>query len=192
MSLSSQYFDDIYRKNKDPWNFEQSDYEREKYSHTLRILPQALYSNAFEIGCSIGVLTQRLISHCNRLLSVDVSEYPLATARERLKDAPQVRFQCMNVPHSFPDEKFDLIVVSEVGYYWSAENLKKAQEKIVRALLSEGHLLLVHWTPVVKDYPLTGDEVHDSFENYADVTETLTRLYHHRGEQYRIDLWEKM
>ncbi|MGB3586111.1 MAG: SAM-dependent methyltransferase [Tunicatimonas sp.] len=190
MTLSAQYFDKLYQENKDPWNFEQSDYEREKYSKTVNALPRALYDNAFEIGCSIGVLTQRLASRCHKLLSVDVSELPLTAARDRLKGHSHVEFKCMNIPSTFPEDRFDLIVVSEVGYYWSQPDLEKAQQKIMKSLLPGGHLLLVHWTPVVNDYPLLGDEVHDAFDSYATVTKQLTRLYHHRAEKYRLDLWE--
>ncbi len=59
-SLSTEYFDDLYQKNEDPWDFETSAYERDKYAATLAALPNAHYQNAFEIGCSIGVLTQQL------------------------------------------------------------------------------------------------------------------------------------
>lgn len=190
MTLPAQYFDKLYRENKDPWNFEQSDYEREKYSKTINALPRALYHNAFEIGCSIGVLTQRLASRCQKLLSVDVSELPLTTARARLKDQKHVEFKCMNVPTTFPEDHFDLVVVSEVGYYWSQPDLAIALQKIMDALVPGGHLLLVHWTSVVNDYPLLGDEVHNAFDNYATLTEQLTRLYRHRAEKYRLDLWE--
>ncbi|MEQ9442283.1 MAG: class I SAM-dependent methyltransferase [Cyclobacteriaceae bacterium] len=189
-SLPSQYFDQLYQRHEDPWNFEGSDYEREKYTATLKALPRPMYDHAFEIGCSIGVLTQQLATHCKRLLSVDASEIPLQKARERLRDQPHVQLQCMSVPQEFPDHLFDLILVSEVGYYWSPSDLLQAQQRILEALTPGGHLLLVHWTPYVEDYPLTGDEVHDSFQEFARLSGRLQPLHHQQTEQYRLDLWE--
>jgi hypothetical protein len=97
----------------------------------------------------------------------------------------------MNVPTAFPSERFDLILVSEVGYYWGWENLAIAQELIVEHLEPGGHLLLVHWTPFVDDYPLTGDEVHDAFLAGAAAGNGLRHLVGSRRETYRLDLFER-
>ena len=56
-----------------PGNSRRAPYEREKYDATLAALPLRVGS-AFEIGCSIGVLTRRLSERCDRLLAVDVAD----------------------------------------------------------------------------------------------------------------------
>ncbi|WP_308461644.1 SAM-dependent methyltransferase [Hymenobacter sp. NBH84] len=162
-TLPPAYFNDVYRANDDPWKFETSPYEREKYATTLAALPRPHYDRAFEIGCSLGVLTEQLAPRCGRLLAVDVAEAPLQRARQRCAQLPQVEFRLMRVPEEFPQEQFDLIMVSEVGYYWSPEDLTRAADQLLAALPPGGQLLLVHWTPPVHDYPLTGDEVHEFF-----------------------------
>ncbi|TAE31102.1 MAG: methyltransferase domain-containing protein [Cytophagales bacterium] len=191
-SLSQTYFDDIYRANEDPWNFITSDYERGKYEDTLNSLGRERYANAFEIGTSIGVLTAQLARRCDHLITVDASELPLKQARERLKDAPNVTIRQMAVPDEFPDELFDLILVSEVAYYWSMDDLHKAQQLMLDHLQPGGHLLLVHWTPEVHDYPLTGDAVHDEFLALTGDGQLLRHVHGHRKETYRVDLFEKM
>ncbi len=191
-SLSQTYFDDIYRANEDPWNFTTSDYERGKYEDTLNSLGRDRYANAFEIGTSIGVLTAQLARRCDHLITVDASELPLKQARERLKDAPNVTIRQMAVPDEFPDELFDLILVSEVAYYWSMDDLHKAQQLMLDHLQLGGHLLLVHWTPEVHDYPLTGDAVHDEFLALTGDGQLLRHVHGHRKETYRVDLFEKM
>ena len=119
-SLPPAYFDEVYRANEDPWGFETSPYEREKYAATLAALPRAHYARAFEIGCSLGVLTEQLAGRCGHLLAVDVADAPLQRARQRCAHLPQVVFERLRVPEEFPaPAAFDLIVVSEVGYYWS-------------------------------------------------------------------------
>ena len=190
-SLPPRYFDDVYGANEDPWQFTTSPYERDKYAATLAALPRQLYESGFEIGCSIGVLTQQLANHCRQLLSVDVSEVALRQARQRLAGAPQVRIESRVIPADFPDELFDLILVSEVGYYWSMDDLQKAQQLMIDHLQPGGQLLLVHWTPFVPDYPLTGDQVHKSFLEKTGEGQPLRHLHGQREEKYRLDLFEK-
>ncbi len=186
-SLSTAYFDELYRQNEDPWDFASSAYERDKYIATLAALPNERYQNAFEIGCSIGVLTQQLAPRCEHLLAVDGSDLPLQHARQRLQNQAHVQLKQMRVPDSFPEGSFDLILVSEVGYYWSRSDLKKAQQHMLRALRPGGHLLLVHWVQPT-NYPLTGDEVHDAFRK---LDSSLSHQQHQRTEQYRLDRWER-
>ena len=187
-SLPPSYFEKMYRQDPDPWDFETSDYEASKYRTTINALPKARYNNAFEIGGSIGVLTALLAPRCDSLLSIDVSQTAQAQAIARCQDLPQVRFKIAQVPQDYPDEMFDLTLVSEVGYYLSWDDLKQTQQLIIKHLEVGGHLLLVHWTLFAKDYPLTGDEVHDSFMELED----LKHLKGLRKERYRLDLFERI
>jgi Nodulation protein S (NodS) len=187
-SLQPDFFDNLYRENPDPWRFDTSDYEAKKYAATLAALPKERYNKAFEIGGSIGVLTASLAPRCNSLLSVDVSEIAQKQAIARCQNLPGVRFQIMQVPLAYPDEMFDLTLLSEVGYYLCWEDLKKTQQLVIEHLEVGGHLLLVHWTPVAPSYPLTGDEVHDSFLEL----DSLQHLKGLREEQYRLDLFERI
>jgi len=171
-TLPPSYFDAVYTATADPWGFEHKPY----------------YQNAFEIGCSLGVLTARLAPRCGALLAVDGSEKPLARARELCRDLPQVQIRRMQVPDAFPAQQFDLVLASEVGYYWSPDDLGRAQAKILEHLSVGGHLMLVHWTPFVHDYPLTGDEVHESFLALPG----LRPLHSHREEKYRLDVLERV
>ena len=185
-TLGPHYFEKIYQANPDPWQFETSPYEREKYLASLLALPLEHYHRGFEVGGSIGVLTRMLAARCDRLLSIDISPIAQRRARSRCSDQRHVVFQIMQFPRETPPQTFDLIVLSEVGYYLSERDLLIARDWIVHALQPGGHLLLVHWTPFVEDYPLSGDEVHDRF---LEVTPTpLNRLYHARKAKYRIDV----
>ena len=190
-SLPPEYFDHVYQANRDPWNFESSPYEREKYAATLAALPRPHYAGAFEIGCSLGVLTAQLAPRCGHLLAVDVSEAALALARARCAGLPQVDIQLMQVPADFPAQAFDLILLSEVGYYWSPADLTRAADRMVAALAPGGQLLLVHWTAPVHDYPLTGDDVHELFLTKTTADGSLRHLSGQRHKHYRLDLLEK-
>ncbi len=189
-TLSEKYFADVYAANDDPWNFETSEYEAEKYAATMTSLPRENYANAFEIGCSIGVLTEKLAAKCAKILAIDVSEKALEKARERCAKLPQISFRKMSVPREFPAEKFDLILISEVGYYLTPEDWKILMEETFAHLTEHGQIALVHWLPPVHDYPQTGDEVHDSFAEFADGK--MRKISQKREEKYRIDVWEKL
>ena len=188
-SVQPEYFDAKYAEKLDYWDFETSVYEAAKYADTLRSLPLAHYRNAFEIGCSIGVLTAQLARRAASLLAIDVAERALMAARARCAGLSQVQIAEMRFPQERPPSstRFDLIVISEVGYYWSWDELKTAQDAVDGLFEAGGHLVLVHWTPAVSDYPLTGDEVHDSFLRCP----ALTWLHGHRAATYRLDLLEK-
>lgn len=191
-SLGPAYFEQVYQAKNDPWDFDSSPYERTKYADTLAALPKAHYPRAFEIGSSIGVLTARLAERCGHLLSVDVSEAALAQARRRCAHLPQVELKRLQVPDEFPAGQFDLILLSEVGYYWARPDLARAADELLAALPAGGQLLLVHWTPFVPDYPLTGDEVHEFFLTKAQPDGPLRHVHGHRAEKYRLDLFERL
>ena len=188
-SLGADFFDQLYQADPDPWQFATSAYEAAKYEATLAALPRPRYASAFEIGGSIGVLTQHLATRCDALLSVDLSTVAQAQAIQRCQHLPQVSFAIMNVPHDYPSQTFDLILLSEVGYYWCWADLCQAQERIYNSLRPGGQLLLVHWVHEAPSYPLRGDDVHNGFHDFA-----ATRLHHRhdsRTKDYRLDLYER-
>jgi cyclopropane fatty-acyl-phospholipid synthase-like methyltransferase len=186
-SLPPEYFDRLYSTNPDPWDFASSPYEAEKYRRTLDSLPRDHYDSVLEIGCSIGILTSQLAARCGRLLSIDVSEAALQSARVRCAGIPNVSFEHLAVPHEFPPGCFDLTVVSEVGYYLGYPDLAKLGSLLEQHSAPNGQLILVHWLPFVEDYPLTGDQVHEYFLSLPHW-ECLT---HFRAPQYRLELLQK-
>jgi alkylation response protein AidB-like acyl-CoA dehydrogenase/SAM-dependent methyltransferase len=187
-SLPPSYFSRIYQRRKDPWGFETSAYESEKYNLTVRSLPLPKYQSALEIGCSIGVLTACLAPRCERLLALDVSEIALEQARQRCAHLSQVRFARMQFPRQAPDDCFDLIVVSEVAYYWQQADLALAADELAARHLPGGHLILVHLTEPVPDYPLTGDEVHD----YWLTRPEWQSVHAERRDRFRLDVLERI
>ena len=188
-SLPPSYFEDVYRAKADPWDFATSPYEAAKYRTTLDALPRSHYGAALEAGCSIGVLTAQLAPRCAQLLAVDVNESALAQARARCAALPQVRLERRFLPAEFPAGAFDLILLSEVGYYLAMPDLLDLRQCCLNQLAPAGHLLLVHWTPVVADYPLTGDQVHETFlQKTAGPSAPWRHLTGRREENYRLDL----
>jgi SAM-dependent methyltransferase len=158
--LEPEYFERLYAESPDPWAFETSPYERAKYARTMAALGPRRFGRGLDAGCSIGVLTALLADRCEELLAVDCSELAVERARRRLAGRPGVRVERRTLPEECPEGPFDLIVCSEVLYYWSRDLLVESLGALCAALAPGGSLLAVHWRPPTRTYPLQGDEVH--------------------------------
>lgn len=184
--LDREYFEELYATSGDPWNFETSGYEREKYRRTLGILGDRRFRRALEAGASIGVFTEMLAVRCDELLAVDVSEKAVAAARERLAALDHVEVERRTLPEEMPGGPFDLIVASEVLYYFPREEMLQMLEGFEGALAPGGALLAVHWRRETRTYPLQGDEVHEllAANTRLSLTESAAE------PDYRLDLFE--
>jgi Nodulation protein S (NodS) len=183
VTLEAPYFDRLYGTEPDPWEFRSRPYEIRKRALTLACLPSLRYSTAFEPGCSIGVLTSDLASRCDRVLSMDLSALALASAGETVP--PNVELRQGAVPGDWPAESFELVVLSEVGYYLDADDCRCLGE---RAAAGTTDLVIVHWRHPVDDYPLSGDEVHRILAETSSQA-GMTHLVEHTEHDFRLDVW---
>jgi LmbE family N-acetylglucosaminyl deacetylase/SAM-dependent methyltransferase len=167
--LGEPYFDELYRHRSDPWSLESRWYERRKRSITMAALPAERYRSALEIGSSIGMLTSELARRCDNLLSLDISAAAVEQARARLVGSDHVRIEHRDAVADFPAGQFDLIVISEVGYYWPAEVLERVAVRAAAALSADGVVVLCHWRHPVEGYVLSGDAVHRIVRGAVDL-----------------------
>ena len=185
--LGSGYFDAMYENSDDPWGFTSRWYEERKRAVTLASLPEQRFASALEIGCSIGVLTSQLAPRCDALLAVDVSAGAVQRARDRVAGEPRVRVELADVASDFPAGPFDLIVVSEVGYYFECAVLERVLDEALSSLTDDGTIVLCHWRHPVHDYALGGDDVHEiAASRFAD---RLTRLARHEEADFVLDVY---
>lgn len=159
-SLPPSYFETKYRADIDPWRFRTSPYERDKYQATVDGLSRPRYRRILEVGCAIGVLSALLAQRGDELVAVDGSDTAIAEAARQ--ELPNVRFEVAFLPDQFPDDSFDLIVLSEVLYYLAPDDLRRLAEKCLSALDEDGEMILCHWLGET-DYPLTGRQANDLF-----------------------------
>jgi len=187
-SIDPGYFESMFRETNDPWNLETSDYEQAKFEDSIDALSGRHYESGFEVGCAKGVLTLRLAERCAALLAIDVSETALDAARQRVGHLDQVNLECMAFPQTAPTDEFDLVVLSEVAYYWDDGDLARAADWLKSHLLPGGDLLLVHYTGET-DYPQSGDEAVIKLSRL--LGERIIILSAHRRSRYRLDLWRQ-
>jgi SAM-dependent methyltransferase len=183
MSLQQSYFDELYAASPDPWGFAVRLYEQRKYALTLAALPRERYRRAFEPGCSIGVLTKLLAERADVLLASDISPQAVAAAC-RARPPGNVELAVRTVPREWPAGRFDLIVFSELGYYFDRDDLDRFIEQATASLEPDGHLVAVHWRTPVADYPSDGPAVH------ARLCESrLRHLAHYEDVHFLLDVF---
>jgi cyclopropane fatty-acyl-phospholipid synthase-like methyltransferase len=181
-TLSPAYFEEKYRADIDPWRFRTSEYEREKYQATLNALTRIKYPSALEVGCSIGVLTGLLSQRCEKLLALDASATAINAAKSIA--ASNVEFRVATLPDEFPEGPFDLIVLSEVLYYFSKDDLERVVKASMEKVTEHGDILLCHWLGDT-DYPLSGVEASELFAQKISRTLPVRSILH--DEVYRLE-----
>jgi len=85
-----------------------------------------------------------------------------------------------------PQGPFDLIVASEVLYYFTREEMLAVLGSFERELAPDGALLAVHWRRETRTCPLQGDEVHELLTENTRLQNTKTIA----EQDYRLDLFE--
>ena len=186
-STGRAYFEQMYRHNVDPWGFEQSPYERRKYAVTVASLPRDRYRSAYEPGCSVGVLTELLANRCDRLLSTDIIPAALQRAEARLRNKPHVWLEQRSIPEEWPTGQFDLVMLSEIAYYFDETDLGKIVECVRNSTSRGAHVVGVHWRGET-NYPLSGDRCHELISQVP----WLARIVQHREEEFLLDVWERL
>ncbi len=184
-SMPVSYFEDMYRHGPDPWHFDDRWYEQRKRDLTMAILPRPRFRSAFEPGCSIGLLTERLAARCTQVLASDVADVAVDQASRRLSEQPHVRIVKLAVPAQWPTGRFDLVVLSELGYYCDADDLALLAGAARSSLTDDGCLVACHWRHRVADYPLTGDTVHRVLRSRLG----LATLASHREEDFLLEVF---
>ena len=187
MSVEDRYFDGLFAGNDDPWAFRQRWYEQRKRAITLAALPRPRYRAIFEPGCANGELSAELATRCDRLLCCDTAMAAVSLARTRLSLFEHAEVRQSRLPDDWPNEQFDLIVLSEVGYYLDADDLKHLIEHITQSLTADGQLLACHWRQPIEGCPLNARQVHDLLHEHLH----LPRLVLHQEADFLLELWSR-
>lgn len=185
-TLPVSYFETLYARSPDPWGFATSAYEADKYVATLAALPRPSYARALEVGCSIGILTDRLASRCSSLLAVEPVETALASARTTNAHHAHVRFAAAFIPGDWPDGRFDLVLLSEVLDYLGRKDLEAVVESLAHSVEPEGDVVLVHWVGKKAGAAAHPDEASEILIHAAEAF--LRPLRQERNAQYRLDV----
>ena len=98
----------------------------------------------------------------------------------------RLRVEQRAVPGEWPPHSFDLIVLSELLYYFDDADLDEVLRLATGSLSPGGHLLAVHWRHPAP-HPRTGDEVHMQLAAHAG----LARLAHYRDVDFTAEVYTR-
>jgi SAM-dependent methyltransferase len=185
--IRARHFDARYQADPDPWGLERRWYERRKRAITLASLGRERYDRAFEPGCALGLLTELLAERCAHVVAADLSPTTVAAARRRLDGRANVEVLQLAVPDEWPDGTFDLVVLSEIGYYLRPGTLARLRDRAVQSLRKGGELLAVHWRGESRDHLLHGDEVHDVIGG----TDQLHLRLRHQEDRFILEAFNR-
>ncbi len=183
--VSQDSFEARYSENHDPWDFATSAYELGRYQTTLSALSRMRYGTVYEPGCSIGVLTCALARMAAHVIAVDFAPSAVRQARSRCAGLSNVEVHCASVATYEPKPSLDLIVFSELGYYFDRAELARIGHALSQKLKPRAEFLAVHWLGASPDHVLHGNEVHQTLRRTLPLVWT-------KGERYplfRIDCW---
>jgi SAM-dependent methyltransferase len=127
-------------------------------------------------------LAERLKRRADAVTGLDASAAALDIARVR---TPEIRWMCGAVPADLPDEKFDLIVLSEVAYFLDGPDLLSTLRAVRGALLPEGEIVLANWRHPTENIPLDGPTAH----RQAATMMGLPRRAYYEDADLLIEVW---
>lgn len=182
----SERFDALYEASSDPWSYDSSEYEREKYAATLDAVGPAPHGRVLEVGCSIGAFTELLAPRCGKLVAIDFSARAVELAQARVGGLPNVEVIQGSFPEQAPEGRWDVVVCSEVLYYLDRPTFMQAVRWLHRSLQGGTRVVAVSWRGEGTSEPLHGDWVHD-------LLRTELRNWHAldgRRPGYRLDRFD--
>ena len=215
-AYSESYFDALYNDNTDPWQYQTRWYEKRKRDICLAILPQSEYNNTIELGCGNGVLSELLAQRCQALVSIDGNQRAVQLAKERLAELSHVKVIQGVVPNRLLNLReaiieasplsndtptiepaFDLIVISEILYYLSPNDIDTVIAWTQQNLAIGGTLLCCHWRYAIDGFAMTGETVHQRLHhafNFANNEKHHVAFNHQSqviDDDFLLDIWQR-
>jgi SAM-dependent methyltransferase len=180
-SASAAAFDRLYADapRNDPWaaTLPQYQYQRRKYDALLRLLPQQSYRRALDLGCGLGLFTERLARCAEQVVGIDISSVAIHCAADRSRALTNVQLRQGDLMQlgAELDHSFDLIVVADTIYYLPPpihdQVLKTLAQRISRLLTPGGDLLLVnHYFPLPNAETKLTRRIHRAFQWSPNLT----------------------
>ena len=178
------YFDALYRRDPDPWGLGSRFYEHRKRATLLAALPRARFGRVFEPGCATGLITTELAARADEVVAWDVADAAVAQTLARLRADGRdgnVAVGTGRIPDEWPEGRFDLVVLSEVGYYCAS--LPDLAAAVARSLADDGVVIGCHWRHPAEEHVHSGDAVHEAMGRH------LLASVAHVEEDFLLHVW---
>jgi SAM-dependent methyltransferase len=185
-ATTDAYFDQQWGGSDDPWDQVGRFSEQRKYDLTVASLPRPRYRRAFEPGCATGSLSERLAQRTDALISTDRHPVAVATAARRCGSLGHVEVRLLPIPEQWPEGTFDLVVMSEILYYFDPPTLEVVLSRARHSLDPDGHLVACHFRPEVPDHAVLGGTVHQAIRDHG-----WRPIVEHHEASFLLDVFER-
>jgi len=186
-ALTPEAFEARYAGGRDPWSFAVDPYELGRYRSILASLTRSAYGTVYEPGCSIGVLTQHLAGIAQQVIATDFAPSAIAQAEVRCAGRANIEFICADVQTFIPARPPELIVFSEIGYYFGADTLAALVRQLAHVMPQGGEFVAAHWLGTSGDHVLHGARVHDTVREALNWPAARRECH----PEFRLDSWIK-
>ncbi len=179
----SEQFEKLFQRQTDPWNFQNSAWEKNRFNRVVELVKMIRPKNLLEIGCAEGDLTKELSSFCPNITAVEISPTAIAKAKQKSTTARFINADIAQLNHFFDQNEFDLTVATEILYYLTQAEIKK-----ILNTLKTKHLLTSNFWTVSK--PI---EVLIESAGYKPIkTERVFGFETFQLKISKISLWQKI
>lgn len=184
MSLA-RYFDSVWAEGDDPFGYRTRWYEQRKRDLLMAMLPRHAMGRGWEIGCANGESTRRLAARCASLLATDLHPRAVRAARQACAGLADVEVACMEHPRQWPEGRFDLVVVGEMGYYLDDDALRRFAARLADSLAPGATVLGCHWRHPFQGRLSSTDAVHAALAGIPG----LQSIAHYADADFVLDAW---
>jgi SAM-dependent methyltransferase len=181
-SVSLDHFVGMYEAKTDPWDNATKWSDQRKYAVTMASLLRERYRRCYEPGCAVGLLTRLLADRCDEILAVDAVPGAVRTAADEVREFPHVTVKQAILPADLPDGTFDLIVIGDLLYYLSANDLDDLLTGLLDRLEPGGEIVAVHYRDR-SGATYDGAHVHRALAGRG-----LENIIHHEDEWFVLDV----
>jgi SAM-dependent methyltransferase len=172
-------FDRLYADapRNDPWvsTLAKYQYQRRKYDALVDLLPGRSYRRAIDLGCGLGLLTERLAPRVDEMVGIDISATAVRHAADRTRPLKNIQFRQGDIMalDAELEGRFDLVVVVDAINYAvhhmprpvQADSLKRIVARISSLLSPEGTLLVAnHYPPIPNSAAFLTRRIHSAVE----------------------------
>ncbi|GIE90250.1 class I SAM-dependent methyltransferase [Actinoplanes regularis] len=187
-SFSLDHFIGLYEAKDDPWDNATKWNDQRKYAVAMASLPRVRYRRCYEPGCAVGMLSVMLAERCDEVLAVDCVDEAVVQARAATAGLANVRVERALLPAELPDGTFDLVVIGDLLYYLSDDDLRLMLDGTLARLEAGGDLLAVHF----RDRQNPGN--YDGFNVHARLAAHpgLQPVIRHEDEWFVLDVFRKI
>ena len=168
-------FDAKFTGDADPWRTFTNRDEARKRRAIVKGLGTGPIGRILELAAGNGSNSVALARMALRLDATEGAESGTELIRRAVGRDQRVRVSQLVLPGRFPAKEYDAIVVAEVLYYLSSQDMARVARDVATALSSGGRLVLAHHRVDYPDFVQHADGIHHRFLSDTGVAWTPRR-----------------